>query len=500
MSFRRPLFTLGGTVYRGFFPAILLAVCSLLTGFLFFLLAVFLMPPGRGGAYAVIVLDENLPDRELRGLLHEGPVISESSQWVFLDGFSGLQRIPLDEYPDRVFSFDPRNDGYAERLRAFFVRDGKRFLYVPLGRESGAAGRLEKRLAASLGDLPFQLEWIGGERPVWRYFFLMVLAGAGVLWCTRRFVLAPCIPVLAGFSPAGIPGLVLAAFLMGLGGLLLAPCGEYFMSLRYKKNSPGIGGRARRPSLGMGLLKSRLLLAPVFAAALVGCSLFGGVHPLLALGGSAGFMGVYLFAHRVFSRRGEGQNHVRFSPVAIRRVPALSPDFSRFMLPYALAALLAIPLSLVFPGPGGIGGAVSLGSAPPPLTEAEYRSHAAFQASFSLRPLGKEPPDSPAMYLKELGEPSYFRYARGDDGLIAGKSANRAGGSVDLGAVPPFPLGDLMAALEPGRKNAAGAPLPGELAVVLAVLLASLPAFGGIRRGDKRGKNRLSCKEKGIAA
>jgi hypothetical protein len=106
------------------------------------------------------------------------------------------------------------------------------------------------------------------------------------------------------------------------------------------------------------------------------------------------------------------------------------------------------------------------------------------------------------MYLKELGEPSYFRYSLGDDGLITGKTADYSGNYEDLGALPPFPLGDLMASLEPGKKITAGesGPSPGNLAPVLIALLVSLPALGGARRGDKRGKNRLSCKEKGIAA
>jgi hypothetical protein len=501
MSFRRSLFISGGTRYCGFFPAVTLTVFSLLAGFLLFLLAAFLLPPGRGGAYGVIVLDGNLPDRDILRLLDNEKIISESSQWVFLDDFSGLQRIPLDEYSGRVSSFDPRNDGYAERLRAFFVRDGKRFLYIPLDRGWGAAGKLEKRLAASLGDIPFRLEWIGGRIPAWRYFFLMLAAGAGVLWLTRRFLLAPCVPVLAGLSLAGIPGIVLAAFFMGLGGMLLAPCGEYFTCLRYKKSNSAFGRRVGR-TLGniLGPLKPRLFLAPVFVAAPVFCSLPGGVHPLLTLGSFAGFLGVYLYAHRVFSRRGEGQDHVRFSPVTIFKAPAVSPDFSRFMLPYVLAALLAVPLSLVFPSPGGTEGAFPLGNAPPPLTEAEYRSHAVFQASFSLRPLDGDSPNSPAGYLKDLGEPSYSHYTRGDDGLIAGKAANHAGGYT-MEAIPPFVLGDLMAALEPEEKAAGErGPSPGELVPALAALLLSLPAIAGVRRGDKGSKKQVSCKEKGIAA
>jgi hypothetical protein len=473
-------------------PLLILIFLSLLAGLLLFLLAAFLMPPGRGGAYAVLALDEALPDREIRALLDDGRVISESSQWVFLDDFTGLRSIPLDEYPARVNPFDPRNDGYGERLRSFFVRGGERFFYIPLGRGPGAAGRLEKRLAASLGDIPYRLEYLGQKKPAALYVFLVLAAGAGALWLSRRFLAAPCIPVLAGFSLAGASGITMAGALLGLGGLLLAPCGEYFMYRRYKKNSLPFGAYENR-TLGdiLGPFKNRLFLAPLFPAFLVFGSLFGGVHPLLTLGTGIGFMGIYLFSHWVFSRRGEPQDHVRFSPVLILKVPALEPGFSRLVLPYALAALAAIPLSLIFPGPGAA--SFFPGTPSPVIGEAEYRSHAAFQGSFSLRPLG---------YTEESGEPVYVRYILGDDGLIAGEAAVFPGADAG-GDIPPFPLGDLMAALEPGGNSASGegtGPDFGEWILVFVVLMISLPALFRPRREDKKGRNRLLCKEKGIAA
>jgi hypothetical protein len=59
-----------------------------------------------------------------------------------------------------------------------------------------------------------------------------------------------------------------------------------------------------------------------------------------------------------------------------------------------------------------------------------------------------------------------------------------------------------MEALEPGEKAAGRGPgsFWGELAPVFIVLILSAPAFVKPRRGDKRRKNRLLYKEKGIAA
>jgi hypothetical protein len=475
------------------YSLIILIVLSLITGFLLLRLAALLTPPGRGRAYAVLVLDEALPDRQIRELLNNEQVISESSQRVLLDDFSGLASIPLDEYPRRVSAFDPRNDGYADRLRSFFIRGGKRFLYVPLGPGAGAVGRLEKQLALSLGDIPFQLEYAGGGKPVRLYFFLSLIAGAAVLWRTRRLVFAPCIPALAGLAFAGAPGMAPAAFLMGLGGLFLAPCGEYFMALRYKKNRLPFGSyESRSPGEIFSPFRKRLFLTPLFIGGLTVCFTAGGVHPLLILGTVTCFIGLYLFSHWTFSRRGESQDHVRFSPVHILKVPALGLDFSRFMLPYALAALFAVPLSLFFSSPAPPESSSFLQDTPPPIREGEYQSHAAFQSSFSLRPLGRghqnlDTGESPA--------PVYSHYTLGDDGLIAGVEAVFPGepDAAGMAGVPLFPLGDLMAALEPGKNSGppGKGPAWGELIPVFIAFLLSLPVFVKPRRGDKKKKNRV---------
>jgi hypothetical protein len=416
-------------------------------------------------------------------------VISESSSWVFLDDFSGLAAIPLDEYPNRVSSFDPRNDGYADRVRSFFVRGGKRFFYLPRGRSPGGAGRLEKRLHASLGDIPFQLEYPGRRKPVFLYFSLLVIAGAGSVCLSRRLFFIPALPALAGLSFAGGPGIALSAVLMGLGGLLLAPCREYFIRRRYIKDGAPFGAYKRR-SLGETLVpfRNRLFLAPVFAAALVGGAFFGRVHPLLLLGAGAGFTGLFLFSQWVFSRRGEAQDHIRFDPAPIFSVRALDPGFSRLMLPYALAALVSIPLPFVFSGPAPAENSFFLETMPPLLKEAEYRSHAAFQAFFSLRPLGWARDE-------EKQTPAYLRYTLGADGLIAGEAVPEE--NLVMEDLPPFPLADLMEALDFGKYSVSGggaASVPEELAAVFIALLLSLPLLARTRRGDKKGKNRLSYK------
>jgi hypothetical protein len=138
------------------------------------------------GEYAVLVLDDAIPDREIRAGLESGGfsgIISESTQWVFLFFFGSIEQIPLDEYDKRVFPFDPRNDGYAEKLRSLFVHDGQRFVYLPLGFATRAG--MEKKIASAMGDIPYSLEiTVPASRPLrppWLLITLFCAAAAALL-------------------------------------------------------------------------------------------------------------------------------------------------------------------------------------------------------------------------------------------------------------------------------------------------------------------------------
>jgi hypothetical protein len=146
----------------GKFRAPLLFLCSLAAGGALFFFSLRSPPPGRGGfeGYAALALAESAPDREIAGILEAAlgrPVVCESSQWVFLNSFGGLEKVSLEDYEGRLEAFDPRRDGYAEKLKDFFVRDGRRWFFIPL--DKGLFGsppvlnpgkRLERRINAAL--------------------------------------------------------------------------------------------------------------------------------------------------------------------------------------------------------------------------------------------------------------------------------------------------------------------------------------------------------------
>ncbi|GHU05902.1 hypothetical protein FACS1894147_12530 [Spirochaetia bacterium] len=137
----------------------------------------------ENNSWALLELDAEWPDRYIGELLSQGKVngsVSESSQWVFLNDFGELSRVPLDEFPDRLEDFDPRHDGYAERLSAFFVRGDTRRFFIPLPEAFSELSRvkLERSIAGSLGDIPYTLRFFGSSRSLWWYLVIFVIAAA----------------------------------------------------------------------------------------------------------------------------------------------------------------------------------------------------------------------------------------------------------------------------------------------------------------------------------
>jgi hypothetical protein len=449
-------------------------------------------PPPADAAYGLLSLDAAYPDRYIGDILAGmgvEPFISESTQWVFVDDFGELARIPLDQYEKRLEPFDPRNDGYAERLRSFFVLDGKRRFFIPLsGRTPEFFRTLGDRLQAALGNIPFSIELIRppelsrigspGER------VLFALAAAGFLFfsgspLTAAFLLpllaALCLTVPGGFAPAA----ALAALFHSQGGLLR----EWFALRRYQgkvffsyKGGFRSGGYSAVPVLA-GFWGFYGLIA--WAA--------GMAFPL-ALAGGAAFCLVLTTAFWVESNRGTGTGHIRFLPVPIR-----NPGIRRFFpspgaLPFGLAALIVLFLPGLF-------------SAPPPVPEekgyaqmrGDYQTHAAFQASFSRRPLGGSG-----------GDAGYFQYRLDGDGLIAAESESPYDEDADGGfsgeGIPPFPLEELLVFLETYENPVVFSYTGREIFSALAGFALGLPALFRADRRRWKGKRLYLYSDKRIAA
>jgi hypothetical protein len=362
-----------------------------------------------------------------------------------------------------VLPFDPRNDGYAEKLHAFFVHGGKRFFFIPL------PGKRFQKFEKALPELgtPFSLDFYGYGAPLYPFIILFSAAALGFLFLSKPALSAAALlPVMAAFSLGGPRSLVLAGLLAALTRLLAEPVSELFVSRRYR------GGAARfwecmAPYRKL-LFPAAVLLACYCLAALSGTFFEGILSGIMA----AVVLGIFVFSLRLESLRGKSQEHVRFRAVPILREEVKLKFFPSEALPFTLAALLALIPSLL-PGRIGFGGGTVEAVKSFLVTEDDYRSHAAFQAGFSYRPLSG-------------GDSAYFTYAAGPAGLP--ESPPFPESSVpDLSAdIPPFPLGDLVNFLkDSGRETQASLPGLHDTVPVLLLFLCSLSALMKRRRGGK---------------
>ncbi len=415
---------------------------------------------GGVGAYAALVFDASYSDREigsrLAGSAFGNSFISESLQTVYLDNFGELEAIPLDEWAARLEDFDPRRDGYAEKLSAFFVRNGKRLFFVSLSEEMAKldAVKLEAGFAAALGDIPFEAEFLIYDNPVAFYFMLFGAAAFLAVALSRSpWITLPLAPLFSGFAFIGSPGFVLAGILLVVAGALVGQLRELFAATRYGDAKTTVLARFNNPLFGtkrtrlkiralrakpLGLLLS-LALFLLFGALYVYIGLSYEVPLMFLVAVFASECVILLLTLWAESKRGTAQDHIRFTPVPILRNTSGFPVFTRAIIPFALAAYLA----LVLPDTLGLvtyRESRYLGDTEHLIAEDDYEAHITFQSSFSFTPLDGE------------RDGDYTRYYLGDDGLITGTKTYR-NGQFRRDGILPFSLEGLMDFLQETGSN-----------------------------------------------
>ena len=451
--------------------------------------------PEAGNGYAVLAVDESLNDRHVRESLASlglGGVVSESTQEILMDDFGALKMIPLDSYHDEIETFDPRNDGYAEKLRSFFVQGGKRFFFIPMDEISAIRiGKLKKQLVLLLGDTQFSLFFPEYKGNPFLYFALLAAACAGVLYLSRSrrlFILG--LPVILAFCRIGFYSFVLAAIMTGMWELCREPLGE-LSAVRYYARRPfdyagnGFNGLLRR----LRPYRLNLFLFLIFAVFLAVVCYTAALPPFPVALGCLCFFFLYMLAFWIEARRMRENRHVPFTPVLMAPFRVRTFSFFPLLLPFAAVSLLALFFSLLFPVFSGPGEKAHFIDSHSFVSSDDYELHAGFQKSFSYRPMSRE---GGTGILK--GE-EYLRYYLGEDGLI--------GGGIDSverkeAYLPPFPLEKLMGFLLNYYKPGAGGeivPLPGSslmnfkewisVAIILAGCLLDL-LHGGFRSSKRK--------------
>jgi hypothetical protein len=455
---------------------------------------------GFANGFAVLSVDAAHSDRAVGEALSGAGItgyISESSSWVFLDDFGELKRVALDLYDEMVEPFDPRNDGYAERLRSFFVKDGKRRFFIDLRssiRPSEKAGafpayeQLEGRIAALLGEgTAFTLDGfaaIRGGFPFWLPLLSLAASGGALVLALRSpgafppgfsRLIAALIPVQGALALSGPGGFACAAALLGCFECLFPPIRENLLRIQQRRH------RFRFDRI----FRINWLLALFFFLGYILAAAASPVNPLVAaLAGISAFAAFGFFLRRE-SNPETGHIHRRFFPVPIREPPFSLNSLPRITLPLALASFLSLFLPLFGlseKGPGVFPTAFShtdssLTAAPDIPTREEYEAHFTFQSSFSLRPL--DPSD-------QTEDAAYLAYYLGEDGLIAGSRETTGLAVPDYPEIPPFPLEELSVFLENGGNHAVRGTGAGDIFSALVILLLALPA--GFRRGREKRK------------
>ena len=427
-------------------------------------------PVGGGRQYAVLSLPESYEDREAVGALSAAGidgVVSESTQWVYMDAFDGFERVPLDRYRDRLESFDPRDDGYANRLRTLFVSGGQRRLFVP----DASASRL-KVIGALFPEGAYSLEAPAKRTGGLRELVLGVVAILLVLLvCGVPAIFSAAAPAFASLACFGSAGLAASALLASSIRLAVDPARE---ALRSGRGTPRL---RERPWLFDGLIPAVLYGIGALAACIFGDI---PIFPSL-LSIAAGFAALFAVIEYQEYRRGLG-GHERFAPVnLVHRFTGILTA-SRTAVPFAAVALLSSVLSL-----WGLGGT----SASPVVSYTEvtiedYRAHLEFQRSFSLLKLG-----SP------VGA-SYSRY-RMEGGLVAGDSELYHLPETGKLELPPAERMLSRTAPEPGAPRIASSAV-GILVALVAALAAAAPAAAQALRARKRSRSVSSIVDKRIAA
>jgi hypothetical protein len=422
-----------------------------------------------------------------------------------LDDFEGLELTALDEYAGRVEPFDPRDDGYAAKLRSFFVSGGKRRLFIPLGPAALTPEQFRSRLDAALGDISFSAFILRRARsplpPVLLFsaaaILTLILSGmvpegnrAAKLPAHLRSRGAPpppkggflgfpdslfLLPLWVLLCREGSAGFVLSAILAILFRLLRDPVLELFISRHYRSSRSFLRD-----------FRGRWLLSLIFIAAYMVIGIFCSLSPLTLLLGLSVFVVLGAQVLRTKLVLGLKRGHIRFVPIRISgssRIPVPAPWF---VLPFALASLGFLFFSLS-QNPGAMQAELAGWEGLPLLNAADYAEHIQFQRSFSYLPLGDEDkPNRP-----------YHGYILDSDGLIAGftddvgtvfAAGNRTGG-MDDERLPPFPLTELMVFLEAYPHTEISDLSPRELFPLALILVLFIPLFlNGWHRHRKNGK------------
>ncbi|MDR0639618.1 MAG: hypothetical protein LBG27_12085 [Spirochaetaceae bacterium] len=368
------------------------------------------LPPSH--SFAVVECPVSVSDREAAGALGEAGiqgVVSESTQFFLLSAWNGVEQVPLDMLDDRLLDSDPRRDGYAQKLRAFFVNEKTRRFFVPLSNwKNKNVQVIEAAVRDALSGLPVSSIILHDPRSP----FLSSLSRT--------------------FGMVGKAAVWAALFITC--GLFIPAFFKNFLSDRaYRLSGHHRNIRRGKTPVAVSLFLTAVFIASGMAGGVVSVSRFALIVFPFALF-LLGWMAPVWFRWKAAGRRG----HILFHPVAMRETkPRSERGRPLVIIVYLFAIGAAACAASFFIGSGsedgqagfsneGYGGLVS---------EEEYRAHGRRQTVFAYLPLGVD---------REEDAPPYRHYTENADGLyIAAETVE-----MEESVIPACPFDSLAAFIE----------------------------------------------------
>jgi hypothetical protein len=450
---------------------------------------------GRAAPFAKLVFEASSDDRAIVAALTAAgfrDIVSESTQWVLVDDFGDGERVPLDRYRERVETFDPRDDGYADKLRTVFLSGGKRYVYVrrpivPL--LSGSAASFDRKLRGALEGLAFSIESDAAPPRAALPRALVALACLALSSFLSKSAVKgvfafPAILSLSVWGPAGFAaaGFLYAAYLSSFSAFReLSRAAAAFVSKKGKDRATLDGVSFKR---GWGF--ESFPAATVLSSSSLVVSVLGGIPAALfaAAAGSAVLCAAsQLRASELLDRR---RGHARFAPLSLRPAPRSSivRGFGG-VLPFSLAA---VGLLIVGLAAGSASSFESAGADQGRVALSDYRAHLERQNSFRTTNLhsARSAEEYPAYRLDSSG--------------LAVPHASAPAGNVLKVELPPAEryLIDPVPGSDSGARSSAG--LVPDLIAIVCSLIVSLPAFLAAGLVGKKAKEIAESAEKRIAA
>ncbi|MDR0472085.1 MAG: hypothetical protein LBH43_00175 [Treponema sp.] len=426
-----------------------------------------------GETWGILSFDEGEDDRLIGEALSDGGFgifHSESSQVFYIDNFDGLKEAALDRLGDVFEPYDPRNDGYAEKLRFLFVRDGRRYFYLPI------ANSRYKNLEHALDNLSYELTLLGNRK---NHIPDLVIGAASLFTAfilgreKRRFAFQ--LPLLLAFvwpgSYGGPSGLVLAGILTGIRGILRDLWAEFFL-----RSKPGL-------NLSLERLKPYRLhfIFAFFLAVFYGLICAFGTIPILPA--VSGFFLFFLLEFFVLKAERDRMPRIRFAAVWMLPQKAKVPSFRQPMIPFAAASLAFFLVPFFSPGISSVKGEVVF-AIDDYVSPADYEKHLAFQLSFSQTPLAYGGGPILDYYIDEDGliaaGPGYSSAGYLSNGYSSGLYSTQGPFSDGIEKTPPFPLEnfrDFLVEYTEGVKKVPVIPIEW-----ISVVLLTLICLSGIYR------------------